>query len=270
MRPRLFLAVTAQQVRRSMAYRVDFWISSTAGFVTTFGLAWCVWTAVFASAGSNEIRGWTLDGMLLYMVVVVLLGRVVRGGDIDMTISNEIYQGGLNRYLVFPVSYQPFKYAQAVGTLLPALVQLALFCAIFLLVVGRPADIAITPFGVLGAIAAMAVGHVLYFLLGYPLELVAFWADNVWSLAVTLRFVTTLLGGMMIPLALFPGWAQDVLAFTPFPILYAVPAETLLGRMDPALWARHMVVALVWCVIVQRIGTWVWRRGSLQYSGVGM
>ncbi|MGE0191957.1 MAG: ABC transporter permease [Planctomycetota bacterium] len=270
MSPRLFLAVTAQQVRRSLAYRADFWISSTSGFVTTFGLAWCVWTAVYASAGGAEIRGWSLDAMLLYMVVVVLLGRIVRGGDLDTTISNEIYEGGLNRYLVFPVAYQPFKYAQSVGNLVPALVQLALFCGLFLAIVGRPADIHITPFGVLGAIAAMALGHVLYFLLGYPLELVAFWADNVWSLSVTLRFVTSLLGGMMIPLALFPDWAQDLLAFTPFPILFGVPAETLLGRLDPATWARHMVVALVWCVIVQRLGAWVWRRGSLRYTGVGM
>ena len=37
---------------------------------------------------------------------------------------------------------------------------------------------------------------------------VAFWADNVWSLMVTQRFVSALLGGAMLPLAVFPESAQ--------------------------------------------------------------
>jgi ABC-2 type transport system permease protein len=270
MTPRLFVAVAAIEARRNMSYRVDFWLSASVGFVTSYGLAWCLWTAVYLSAGRGTLGGYSRDAMLLYMVVVVLLQRVVRGNSLESTVSSDIYQGGLNRYIVFPVRYLPFKYAQSVGGLLPALVQLTLFCVLFLLLVGRPADVAITPWTVLGAAAALGVGHFLYFLLGFPLEAVAFWAENVWSLSVTLRFVTALLGGALLPLSMFPGVAQDALAWTPFPILFAVPAETLLGRMDAATWARQVGLALAWCLVVHRIGRAVWRRGSLQYSGVGM
>ena len=270
MTPRLFLAVAAIEARRTMSYRVDFWLSTTVGFLTSYGLAWCLWTAVYASSGAAELGGYSRDAMLLYMVVVVLLQRVVRGNSLDATVSGDIYQGGLNRYIVFPVRYLPFKYAQSVGGLLPAIVQLAAFCLLFALVVGRPADVTITPWSVVGAAVALFVGHFLYFLLGFPLEAVAFWAENVWSLSVTLRFVTALLGGALLPLTLFPEPAQAVLAWTPFPILFAVPAETLLGRVDAATWARHVGLALGWCLLIHALGRWVWRRGSLRYSGVGM
>ena len=88
----------------------------------------------------------------------------------------------------------------------------------------------------LGAIAmslvSILMGNLLYFLMGYPIHAVAFWADNVWSLDVARRVIAMLLGGGMLPLTLFWPWAQDVLAYLPFRYCYAVPAETLLGRVE--------------------------------------
>ncbi len=270
MSARAYVAVAGMQVRRGLAYRADFWIRTLVGFLPAYGLAWCVWTAVFASSGATTLGGFTLDGMLLYMVVVVLMSTIVRGNDLATAISNEIYTGGLNRYLVFPVSYRRTKYAEAVGSLLPALVQIVLFCGLFLVIEGRPSDVTFSSAGIVGALIAMFVAHGLYFLLSYPVELVAFWAENVWSLNISLRLVTAFLGGAMIPLSLFPDWARTALDWSPFPILFAVPAETLLGRLDAATWLRHVAVGIAWCILIGRLGTVVWRRGNRRYAGVGI
>ena len=44
--------------------------------------------------------------------------------------SGDIYEGGLNRYLVFPLNYRVVKYAQIVGSLAPIVVQVVIFAAV--------------------------------------------------------------------------------------------------------------------------------------------
>ena len=117
---------------------------------------------------------------------------------------------------------------------------------------------------------SLALANLLYFLMSYPLQTTAFWADNVWSLLVALRFVTALLGGMMVPLSLFPQWAQDINRWLPFRCLFAVPVEALMGRIDAAAWGEAMVVGVVWVGVLSLLDAWVWRRGNLQYSGIGI
>ncbi|MGQ0614371.1 MAG: ABC transporter permease [Planctomycetaceae bacterium] len=268
MRARLFLQIASVEARRRMSYRVDFWITSALGFLVEFGALYFLWRAMFLSA--PQMGGWTFEAVILYQVAVVLLGKLVRGPEFEGVISQDIYEGGLNRYLVYPLGYLRFKYAQHVGSLLPAALQLVLFGGWFLLFLDPPEGSGVTPGSLAMALGAVAAGNLLHFLMSFPLQAVAFWADNVWSLTVAMRLVTALLGGVMVPLALFPGWARDLLAWTPFPSLFALPAETLLGRVGAAEWARGLLVGLAWCAAFAAAGRAVWRRGDLQYSGVGI
>jgi ABC-2 type transport system permease protein len=268
--PRLFLHVVGLEARKSMSYRVDFWVNAVVGFVAELLLAWFLWRAVFAESGRSVVGGYTLDGIVLYSVVVILLAKLVRGPAFDMGISQDVYDGGLSRYLVYPAPYLAFKYAQHVGSLLPALVQTAFFGGWFLLVQGLPADERVTPATVAMGLVSTAVANLLHFLLAWPLQAVAFWADNVWSLMVMLRFVTGLLGGGMVPLSLFPDWARAANELLPFRFLFAVPADALLGRVPPGEWAAGLAIALAWCGVLVVLGRAVWRRGDLRYTGVGI
>jgi ABC-2 type transport system permease protein len=87
---------------------------------------------------------------------------------------------------------------------------------------------------------------------------------------VAARFGMGMLGGQLLPLELFPQTVQQILAWLPFPYLYAVPTRTLLGTVHPAEWIAGMAITLFWCGIAAAIGRAVWRRGDLQYTGVGM
>jgi ABC-2 type transport system permease protein len=270
MSPRLFLRIASVEARRRMSYRVDFWLNLVVGFFAAFGVVYFLWTALFRESGQAEIRGYTLDAMLVYYVAVLLFAKAVRGVDFDNTVSTDIYEGGLNRYLLFPSSYFWFKYAQHVGALLPAILQLVLFGGGFLLFMDVPGSIDVTAGGILMCFGSLALASLLYFTMSFPLQNVAFWADNVWSLLVALRFLTSLLGGALFPLALFPGWIQDVNAWLPFRCLFSVPGEVFIGRMGFGSWAASMVLGAAWCVAIGFLDLLIWRRGTLQYTGVGI
>ena len=49
-----------------------------------------------------------------------------------------------------------------------------------------------------------------------------------------------------------------------------MPAEVLMRRMDVSEWALALGGALAWCVLFALVSRWIYRRGLLQYSGIGI
>ena len=117
-------------------------------------------------------------------------------------ISQDIYTGGLNRYLLFPAHYLPFKYAQRLGALGPGVLQFVLFGAVAYLWLGL--DMHVSVWSDTMALGCVVVASFLYFLIDLVIHLIAFWADNVWSLDVGKWFLISILGGYMLPLSVFP------------------------------------------------------------------
>lgn len=269
MSPSLFLHVVGLEARTRMSYRVDFWIRTLVVLLTQLGVYLFLTWAIFAEAGAAEVRGFTQGEMVRYFVAVMLLGKLVTGGEFENQVANEIYQGGLTRYLLFPRPYIPFKYAQTLGAQVSTMLQVVLFGVGALVLVG-PGQLSWEPATLARTAISLAVGNLLGFLLRLPLEMVAFWHDNVWSLVVMVRNLTRLLGGAMIPLALFPDSIQSALAWMPFRHLFAVPVGTLLGRVDPATWSAELAAALAWILVLATVNALVWRRGTRQYTGVGI
>jgi ABC-2 type transport system permease protein len=266
----LYAQAFSIQARKLMSYRADFWTNAVVTFFVELAAAYYLWTAVFRETGRDEIGGFSLQAMVVYYVAAILLGKLVKGNERDRTISDDIYEGGLTRYLLYPSNYFGFKYAEHLGTLVPSLVELVAFGAAALAILPAAADVRVSPQTVAMAAVSVAVSNLLHFLLMFPIRAVAFWADNTWTLEVMYRFASQMLGGLLLPLSLFPAWSQPVLDLLPFKYLYYFPAMTLLGHVEPAAWARGMAVSLVWCAVAALVGSVVWRRGTFQYTGVGI
>ena len=270
MSPRLFFEVASLEARTRFSYRVDFWINALVSFAVEMVVVWFLWDAIFEATGKATIGGRTFEQMVVYYVAVFLLGRIVRGHDFEGTISSDIYEGGLNRYLVFPTGYRRFKYAQACGRQAPTLVQILLFGLLAVPLLGVGSEIHITATQLLMTAVTLAVANLLHYLITFPLYAVAFWADNVWSLIIGHRLIAQILGGYMLPIAVFPDWSHRALELLPFRFYFDFPARVLLGEIGPRAWASGMCVAVGWCAISWLVGTIIWRRGLFQYSGVGI
>ena len=267
---RLFLHVLSLQARKLMSYRTNFWLSAVVTFVVELALAWFLWSAIFRETGRSVIASFTLSAMVYYYVAAILLGKLVKGPERELDVSQEIYDGSLTRYLLYPTNYFGFKYAQQLGQMVPSVVELAVFGVVAIVVLPAPEGLDVSTASVAMAAVSVAVSNLLHYLLVFPIESVAFWADNVWALNVMYRFVSQMLGGLLLPLNLFPEWAHPLVDALPFKYLYYVPAMTLLGNVPPVEWARGIAISLVWCGVAALAGHLVWRRGTRQYTGVGI
>jgi ABC-2 type transport system permease protein len=264
----VFWSFAGVEARKRMSYRVDFWVNAVVSFVTELGVAWFIVLAMFA--GGGRVGDFSREGMLLYFVAIILGSRIVRSADLEWAIADDIYNGALSRYLLYPANFVVLKYATQIGALLPVLIQIVLFGAWVPFVLGIPEGIHVTPATAAMCVGALAVANLLHFMTCLPLQLVAFWADNCWSLLVAHRIVASFLGGLLLPLSLFPSWSQTALAALPFRYLFAFPVDVLLGRVSPVEYVAGLAVAVLWCGIFAGISAAIWRRGTLQYTGVGM
>ena len=100
--------------------------------------------------------------------------------------------------------------------------------------------------------------------------MVAFWADNVWSLMVLNKLVLHFLGGGLLPLVFFPEAMQTILKLTPFPYLVSFPLRFLMGAINAVEMTTGFGVMLFWIVVLSLSANWIWRRGVKQYAGVGI
>jgi len=265
----LALKLFALEFKRAFAYRAEFWMGFLGNALSQFGVAYCLWAALFRGMGLTMMQGFTLRDMALYYLLIPLVERVVMGPEMNH-ISGEIYDGTLTRYLIYPVAFFRFKYVSAIAQSVVFAGQMLALVAIFLLIFGVPPAYHITASGIALALLASAFGTLLYFVLSACLEMIAFWADNVWSLMVLNKLLLHFLGGGLLPLAFFPNILQTILKFTPFPYIVSFPLRFVMGTMTSAEMWTGFGVMIFWICAFSLFASRIWQRGLRQYAGVGI
>ncbi len=255
------------EVKKILSYRMEFWAGFLGNFLTQFGVAFFLWKAIFLLKGGEEVMGYQFGPLMMYYLLIPLIDRCVQGQE-GGGVSSEIYDGGLSRYLIYPVNYFQMKFMEQLAQASVFFGQLVL--ALFLVWIFSSQTISLT-LPILGKSAIVIfVAGILHFTIYLNLEMVAFWADNVWSLSVLNRMVTNFLGGGLIPLAFFPEQARKVLEILPFSHLISFPVRCVLGQVNTEEWIRGIAITLIWSSIFGLSAAWAWRKGLRQYAGVGI
>ncbi len=264
-----FFQVFSTEIRKTIAYRFDFWLQFVMSVLANVGVAYFLWKAIFDYKGVDSMRGYSFAGLMLYYVMVPLISRMIQGPGLGM-IAHEIYDGSLTRYLIFPVSFFSYKYIQYFAHTVIYFLQLILAVTLFILIFRLPVDVHLSvPSILMGAVVVLCAGF-MTFTLSALIEMIAFWADNVWGLLVMIRFAVSLLGGAMIPLSFFPGTLERILHLLPFSYIASFPINTFLGKTTFHEWTTGIVVIFFWSTTFFALSRVVWHRGKYRYTGVGI
>lgn len=267
---RLSLQVVSMEMRKVFAYRSDFWLSFIVSTLAQFVVAWFLWKSIFLYKGMQQLGDFDFNSLMFYYLLVPIIGRTVFGGNMG-DIASEIYQGTLNRYLIYPLSFFVFK-------LLTHCANAAILLAQVLLVIlgtvlffpSLTSGYHLSLVSMLQGCITTLLATILYFIFSSSIQLIAFWADNVWSLSAILRFITGLLGGSLIPLSLFPASLQPVLMILPFASFIHLPMQCFLGKLSAGEWVHGMCVLCGWIGVTAIAYAVLWHRGNRVYTGVGI
>lgn len=172
-----------------------------------------------------------------------------------VVIERDVHSGDIAAMLTRPISYPAIKLAESLGELIPSLCVLGVVGAstAFALAGAAPRE----PLGLLAALALGLLGSLLWSLCNILIGLSAFWLHDSTPVYWIWQKGAFVLGGLFVPLELYPRWLYTLAAWSPFSALINGPASMML-HYDPLralLLAGKLLVYVALAALAVR-ATW--------------
>lgn len=227
--------------------------------LVTYGLLIMIFAAIFQITPFEELPGTiTLSApMMIWYMIVTEMVTFAGGGQNFHDIRSDVLGGQFSASLQRPKTYFLTKMWTWVGTnivrsaafMTAGLALGLLFTKDFLY---SPAQI---PFLLLSVYLGTLIYSAVYFMLGV-IEVWGPYARPAMWISQKLAF---LLGGLILPLQLYPEWLQSIAWLTPYPAMLNIPGKI---AFDPSItdMAAALGIQLLWLAIIIACGFWMQAR----------
>jgi ABC-2 type transport system permease protein len=259
---RIYPALLHAYWQRALVYRAGcfIWVINAAFPLVMMA----IWISL---AQDGPIAGYSAADFAAYYLAAILVRRVT-GCGIVLEIENLVRTGELSSYLLRPLGVVHHFLARVLTLrMLDAPVIAAIVAAAVLLIPGQQFDLSV-PTLILFALACV-IGFAFEFFSQYVIGGLSFWITQAHGVNAAFLLAKSLLGGYIVPLALFPPGLQAVLRLLPFQSSVALPVEILTGRLSLESALGGLLVSAVWVVGIGLAGRWLWRVGVRVYTAVG-
>ncbi len=259
-------------VRLALADRIAYRGETAAGIVASAArvlMAFVLWKAVAGEAGTAF--GYSLPMAMTHYLFAALLPAIDQSDAYVWEFAAEIRSGDFGKYLSRPVDPLAHFLAVSLGrSIFQALVSVAVMATALGLDALLPGAFfqAPDPAGGALAIPIAAAGLVCMSLVNYLTALAAFRFQDIVPWHMVKGNIVEVLSGAVIPLAVLPGWARELVALTPFPALADLPAALAMGagreRLGPAV-----AVLAAWTGGLLLLASACGKRAARGYAGAG-
>jgi viologen exporter family transport system permease protein len=241
---RLYVEVARRALQRQFAYRVE----NLAGLFTNSFFAYlraAVFAAIYQSTATT-LGGYGGQGAITYMWITQAMIMVVAlwgWWDIELTIRS----GDVVADLAKPFSYLGFWLARDVG-------RAAYFFALRgapILLIGQLVSGLVwpaTPQQWVLFLVSLLLAQLVSFAFRFLLNVSAFWTTDARGLGALVLAATMFLGGFVIPIRMFPDWAQPICLALPFASITQTPADLFVGRLEGAAVLGPLSLQVAWAI----------------------
>ncbi len=247
-----YLSVLWIDARQQVAYRGEFLLRGIMIAIFMFVFV-SLWGTVYAVGGQGEIAGFRLAQVIWYLAMTETI--ILSGSRVFDEISVAVKSGDVAYALLRPYSYVGYQVAHSLGTSLP---RIGLnFCVAALVVLPFAGRVETSLPGVLGFLLLGGLGLLLDAMIAVLIGLGAFFVEEVQPLHWIYSKLLMSVGGMFMPLDMFPDWLRRISNWLPFRLIIYAPARTFvsfdgrfllraLGGQIAYLAAMAVVLAVVW------------------------
>lgn len=225
-----------------------------------------LWAALYKSKA--EISGFTFSAMVTYYILVKIIDQIY-SYEQGRLVSEDIKNGDLSNCLSKPYSYFFYRIFFSIGRRLArtstsfSLVVLAFIFLPQWLVFPQNS----TSF--LFFVISAALSWVLLFELSYLIGLLSFWTSDTGSMRTAADQLIGFLGGVWVPLSLFPKQIADILNILPFKYLYFQLVQIYQGKIIGQELYFSIVIQFLWVIIFSILCRFTWAKGIKNYSAYG-
>ena len=255
MRP--LIAIVSARFRLLLQYRA----AAFAGLITQVVFGLIIMMAYQAFYRSSPIGEHPLS--IHQVVTYIWLGQALLAilpWNGDPEIRDLVRSGGVAYELLRPVDLYTYWYARAIAlrtapTLLRAVPMVILAMTLFGM---KPPSDAGSALGFATVmVGTLAMSCAITVLVGITLM----WTISGEGIIYLLPSVVMLLSGMLVPIPLFPDWAQPILEFLPFKALVDAPYRVYLGNIPIEDLGWVILHQWAWIIILVLAGRALLKRG---------
>ena len=249
-----YSAVAGLALRNRLAYPKDL---LGRMFFTAFVLFVYnrLWGKILGANG--DFAGFTKAQLTWYMAFTEGIG--LSFPRLQGTISEDVKTGNIAYRLNKPLHYLGQLLAEYLGeTAVGLIITLSIAVLTAFILVGGLPDLTFPR--LLGVSGAVLLGALLSFCLSAALALSAFWVEDNGPFFWIYSKISFVLGGLFIPVEVYPGWLRSLAVFLPFRLVFAGAAR-LAVRFDAALYAATIAAQLAWLLPAAALAVLIFRRG---------
>ncbi|EPY04729.1 hypothetical protein PAALTS15_23660 [Paenibacillus alvei TS-15] len=251
----------------SLEYRFQFII----GLISLFfpiGIQSLIWSAVYRNSEQHTLYGYDYGQMILYTILSGLIAKFVMT-QLEHTIAEDIKSGGLNAYLIRPISYFWYRVSAYAGSrvvtdsILLGLVAAVLFAA------SRYGHAVLSSSRIALFAAALLLAAAVQFLLSYAICALAFRLAEISYFFVITGLLVQILSGGIVPLEVFGDTLNGWFNLLPFKYTIYFPVNVLNGRLSEGEALTGLLIQCGWIALLAGAAHLAWRAGLKRYIGLG-
>lgn len=264
-----YLIFAKSGMQMTFAYRaqIALWFLGSVINAVILGLLWwAIYSAhatgdATAFSDDNVIGGFNFSQMLMYVILSSIVAELAFASMSMGEITDDVRYGNIGMRLIKPISYRAQLGFMSVGSFTARL-----------LIVGAPLTligtlVIVFGFGLQGitwynvllfvpfAFLSLLIRDAIEFLFGQ----LAFYTQAMFGIFSITEVVTGFLAGAMVPLSLFPSWAQTVLSYTPFPSMISLPVRIFMGMLSFEEMLVAFAVSVAWIIGLNIIGALLYK-----------
>jgi ABC-2 type transport system permease protein len=241
-------------LRNQLAYVVDFFIRSLFLLLILY-IFLQLWQTTFHGEGTETIAGFSFKQIMWYLVITEAM--ILACPSLCSRIEEEVKSGDIVFKFVRPISFVVFHYVEYMSEAAIRFVVNAVLGGMLGLIIIGPLDFGL---GFVWLPIVAVFGFTVNFLLNMVLALCSFWVEETRGLEFVYNKFLFTIGGMLMPLELFPDALQRVGRWLPFQAIVYFPAKTAVAFHADKL-AGVLSTQLIWMVIIGVIVSLVYRKG---------
>jgi ABC-2 type transport system permease protein len=256
-----WIAITA--ARSNLSYLSEVVARTIFLFVVLY-IFLQLWQVTYQETQATQLGGLTLAQMFWYLGITEAI--VLSSSGVSRKVDEDVRTGALAVQLVRPISYPFYQLWSNLGE---RLVRFSLnLCVSAILAFYFVGPIPLSLPGIGWFVVVLLIALILDFWCIFLVGLGAFWLEDTNGLILIYTRLKTLLGGMMIPLELFPDSWQPILENLPFASILYGPARLFVAPDIQQVFhiLRQQVIMLL---VVGCLVAWVYQIGIKRIQANG-
>jgi ABC-2 type transport system permease protein len=221
-----------------------------------------LYTVTYRIAAQATIDQFSLP-MLIWMLMITQSFQIATRPYVARIVQEEVQTGTLAYSLNRPYSYLLFHYAGFIGRVIPSIISNLIIGILVCFILVGP--ITVTIQSLFFGLILLTLGYIIDFSIMLCIGLLSFWVEDISAFVWIYTKGQLVLGGVILPLTLFPDYLRKMAELLPFAAVFYTPAKQMV-RFQWDQFLSALSIQGIWVVIALFLVFFLYHKGIKHVS----